>query len=131
MPAVDDEPIETIVIGSAVLSFCEKRASGFEKRIICIGASQVGAGSPARAASGSAITATRAASANGFVVRSSDSNGGKIVSPDHSLAANLVRRIHSNITLAGFQYFPPELNRKQRNQYNTDQNNTKGEMDVH
>jgi len=68
-PAVDDDPIATIVIGSPLFSLCATRTSGLAKRIIENGASHVGAAGSPRAAKGKATTAMTAMTAIGLFAR--------------------------------------------------------------
>jgi len=68
-PAVDDDPIATIVIGSPLFSLCATRTSGLAKRIIENGASHAGAAGSPRAAKGKATTAMTAAAAIALLAR--------------------------------------------------------------
>jgi hypothetical protein len=63
-PAVDDEPMATMVMGLPLVSFCATRASGLVKRTSSSGASQPGAA--ARAVNGHAKAMKRTAAAMGF-----------------------------------------------------------------
>ena len=63
-PAVDDDPIATMVIGLPLLRLSATRVSELGKRIMENGASQVGVALSLRAAIGKAAIATRAATAN-------------------------------------------------------------------
>ena len=63
-PAVDEDPIATIVIGLAFLSFAATRDSGLVKRIIEKGASQLGVTLSAYRANGKVTAAMKAPTAN-------------------------------------------------------------------
>ena len=82
-----------MVIGSPLLSFCDRRDSGLAKRTMSSGASQVGRGVSARAASGNASAASNAATVVFLIARKARSISGTAVSPEYPLTTALGVRL--------------------------------------
>src|ERR1019366_5032869 len=68
-PAVDDEPMATMVIGAPAASFCATCDSGLARRIRSRGVSHDSAGVSARADSGNANAASSATTVVHFIAR--------------------------------------------------------------